>query len=386
MPTSRHSSSSRSSSSRSSGSRSSSSRSASSFRSSSRSSSSGSSSYTRSSSSSSRGPSRHSSSSRSSVPRVDSSTVQQSYRQVNPAAPPRRPRVNQPIGFLLSGALKPSYHYGKLHDYVYYPESWTDQNSGRTYEKGYYDENGNYYANVVFARNGRYENIVCSCPYCGQDTILNLTAEDVASHHLQCPHCGGPMEVQTELDEYLGQTAENTHIYASEESLRQFTDKAKKKKRRKWWLIAIVVLILLVVGQGSESIPDSLSQNHEVSYIGDTSHNISSYGDILLTSRGQNSYFIAGEGTETYDKRLTWDSDAESYYDAESGCWLWYNIDVEPPLWQYWYEGISSDFGDYGWMEHDLSGWYIEQSEGNWISLPDQYDSGSLWYIEDSIS
>ena len=46
------------------------------------------------------------------------------------------------------------------------------------------------------------------------------------------------------------------------------------------------------------------------------------------------------------------------------------------------YEGISSDYGDYGWMEHDSEGWWIEASEGNWIPLPSSYDSSGLWYID----
>ena len=71
------------------------------------------------------------------------------------------------------------------------------------------------------------------------------------------------------------------------------------------------------------------------------------------------------------------------YYDEETECWIWWNTDVDPNVWQYWYEGISSDYGDYGWMEHDDTGWYIEASRGNWIELPSRYDTGNLWYIED---
>ena len=56
---------------------------------------------------------------------------------------------------------------------------------------------------------------------------------------------------------------------------------------------------------------------------------------------------------------------------------------MDPPVWQYWYEGISSDYGDYGWMEHDDDGWYIEKDHGEWIKLPDKYGTDGLWYIED---
>lgn len=292
--------------------------------------------------------------------------------------------MNQPIGFLLYSTLKPKYYYGKQHDYVYYPESWTDRGSGTTYEKGYYDENGQYYADVSFTKNGKYENVVCNCPYCGQDTILNLTADDIAAHHLQCLHCGGPMTIKSELDEYLQQPTENTHVYNSEESLRQFTGTNKKKKRRKWWIICLVLLILYVIGACEESNDNNYYQNQTVHQYTDNSDLTSSYGsEIRLLSSGQNSYHYAGSADQTYDKRLVWDKDADSYYDASTDCWLWYNTDVEPPIWQYWYEGISSDYGDYGWMEHDSSGWYIEQSQNNWIQLPSKYDTSKLWYIAD---
>ena len=302
---------------------------------------------------------------------------------MNPTPPPRRPRVNQPIGFLLYSTLKPKYYYGKQHDYVYYPESWTDRESGTTYEKGYYDENGQYYSDVSFTKNGQYENVVCNCPYCGQDTILNLTADDITAHHLQCPHCGGPMTIESELDEYLQQPADNTHVYDSEESLRQFTERAKKKKRRKWWIIGVVLLILYAIGSTAEdSYNSNYYQEQTVQQYNDNSDLSSGFGsEIRLNLSGQNAYHYAGSADQTYDKRLVWDSDADSYYDASTECWLWYNTDVEPPIWQYWYEGISSDYGDYGWMEHDSSGWYIEKSQNNWIQLPAQYDTSKLWYI-----
>ena len=109
-----------------------------------------------------------------------------------------------------------------------------------------------------------------------------------------------------------------------------------------------------------------------------------SYGDpqlgriVHLANAGGQAYTITDSSS---DKKLVWDADADSYYDESTDCWLWYNTDVEPAVWQYWYEGMSSDFGDCGWMEHDEDGWFIEESYGNWIELPDVYDPDSLWYI-----
>ncbi len=370
MPPRGHSSSSRSSR-PSSSSRSSSSRSSSGF---SRSSSSRSSSYR---SFSSSGPRSHSSSSRSSKPsfQTGSSAQRQRSGPVKPIEPPRRPRTNQPIGFIVSGLRKPSYYYGRRHDYVYYPESWTDETTGTSYEKGYYDENGQYYNSVAFPKDGKYENVVCHCPYCDQNTVLNLTAEDATSHNLQCPHCGGPMEIESELDDYVGQTAENTHTYASEESLRRFSQKPKKKRR--WW---IVVAVLLAIGIAGQSAEDTIQENYVPQVQQIQEYDAEGFGDTILLKRtGRESYTVVSG--QTGDKELIWDPEAESYYDDDTDCWLWYNTDVEPALWQYWYEGISSDYEESGWMEHDFDGWYIEAYEGEWIELPEYYDASELWFI-----
>ena len=132
----------------------------------------------------------------------------------------------------------------------------------------------------------------------------------------------------------------------------------------------------------SRSSNSNYYQEQTVQQYNDNSDLSSGFGsEIRLSLSGQSAYRYAGSADQTYDKRLVWDSDADSYYDASTECWIWYNTDVEPPIWQYWYEGISSDYGDYGWMEHDSSGWYIEKSQNNWIQLPAQYDTSKLWYI-----
>ena len=331
--------------------------------------------------SSSRGPSSHSKTSKSSRPvSPGGSAAPRTPSRPAPAPqPPRRPRTNQPIGFMISG-LRPSYLYGRRHDYVYYPESWIDQSTGTSYAKGYYDENGQYYDSVAFQKDGQYENVVCHCPYCGQITILNLSAEDAAAQNLQCPHCGGPMEIQSELDDYVKQATDSFTAYDSGEAYRQ----AKKKRRRRGWLIALAVFVGLVVYGRILIHREESSQTPQVQPIQQlqiTGQDTVEYGSaIVLEKTGSDSYSITS--AKTGDKKLAWDSDADSWYDAETDCWLWYNTNVEPAVWQYWYEGISSDFEESGWMEHDVDGWYIEAYEGNWIELPGVYDTSALWYID----
>ena len=100
--------------------------------------------------------------------------------------------------------------------------------------------------------------------------------------------------------------------------------------------------------------------------------------EIHLTERVPGVWRI----TENGGKTLVWDDGEQSYHDADSELWLWYNTDVDPALWQYWYEPISGHYGSYGWMEYENETWYIETSQGNWIEVPEKYDTSPLWHIE----
>ena len=91
------------------------------------------------------------------------------------------------------------------------------------------------------------------------------------------------------------------------------------------------------------------------------------------------SIYVAEIGrTCRYDKA------SDNYYDEVTDCYFWLNDRVDPPVWQYWYEGISSDFGNYGWMEYSYNEgkWYIESSDDHWTALPDKYDTSKLWHLD----
>ena len=57
-----------------------------------------------------------------------------------------------------------------------------------------------------------------------------------------------------------------------------------------------------------------------------------------------------------------------------------HNTELSPAVWQYWFEGVSSDYGDYGWMECEGKDWYVEVSSGNWQKYPGS--TASLWHIQ----
>ena len=285
---------------------------------------------------------------------------------------PMRPRVNQPTGYKPTGGQAPYYVYGRSHDYTYYPVSWVDEATGRSFEKGYYDENGRRYEDVSLAQNGRYENVLCHCSYCGQDTVLNLGTDEVTKS-LQCPNCGAPMEIKSQLDERV----QGSYLSSGTGSGNASTAPAK---RRVGCLIGVVIALVIafiscIANEVSDvqytAIPVPVTETGEAAE------------DVLYLRRvGDGAYEIC-DNAGSADKILTWDYDADSFYDEESESWLWLNTDVTPEIWQYWFEGISSDYGDYGWMEHDEEGWFIEASEGNWIPLPSSYDTDGLWYLTD---
>ena len=83
-------------------------------------------------------------------------------------------------------------------------------------------------------------------------------------------------------------------------------------------------------------------------------------------------------------RECVYDAGSENYYDKVTDCYFWLNNTLNTPVWQYWYEGISSDYGDYGWMEYDYSknAWFIETRKGKWEELPSYYNTDKLWHMD----
>lgn len=104
----------------------------------------------------------------------------------------------------------------------------------------------------------------------------------------------------------------------------------------------------------------------------------SSLAETRKAESVKNSVYVEEIGRTCY-------LDGEDWYDSQTKCWFYYNDTISPYQWQYWYEGISSDYGDYGWMEYDMSegAWYIETDDGNWVHLPGSYDTKNLWHMSD---
>ncbi len=300
----------------------------------------------------------------------------------------KRKKINQPKGYNAgehSGRRMLS-HYCLNHNYSYFPESWTDRKTGNYYQAGYYDEKGEYYQDVVFRRDGKYKDVLCECEYCRAKIHTDWKENTV----LKCPNCGGQMKVISQLDEYT-----QDPNYTNDAAVRR---KYSVKPTIVKCIVALCIFVLIILptllvltmmvlvfnfiisdSKGSSGESGTRSSS---GYEAPSDTNLSIYGDTLyLDDIGGGAYRIV-TSEDDYEKKLKWDYGYDSYYDRESDCYLWYNTDVSPNLWQYWYENISSDYGDYGWMEYEPTGWYIEEDSSNWIALPDNYDTSGLWHIE----
>lgn len=240
------------------------------------------------------------------------------------------------------------------HDYQYYPSSWYDASTGKHYDAGYYDENGQYYENVTIRNGSEYETLL-NCDYCGTQIKLKWKEGAIPS----CPNCGA----------LLKEIPTNTII---EDKLQdQFLSSRAPARRSGCGCLAIMIVLLSSIAfmgwifawlLKTDDIKTGYEQNS--SYVQNENSDDSIYIDVL----GRYCY---------------WDDEYECYYDEQTDCYFVYADEVDPPEWQYWYEGISSDYGDYGWMSYsyDEGLWYIETNDGQWEVLPDSYDTSSLWHV-----
>lgn len=80
---------------------------------------------------------------------------------------------------------------------------------------------------------------------------------------------------------------------------------------------------------------------------------------------------------------VSWSAQYDSYYDAQTDCYFFLNTEMDPAVWQYWFEGISSQYGDYGWLEWDAkeTRWYVQTGSDKWELLPET-SASDLWHFD----
>ncbi len=295
--------------------------------------------------SSSRSHSSHSSSHHSSYV----SPVRSTYRRSTPV---HRTRTSQPYGWDKTRHGSVGHFYGETHDYDYYPQGWT-ASDGRYFEEGYYDENGQHYDNMIMAG----AETMLKCEYCGSRMVYKWKEGDLPV----CDKCGASLRVDI--------TDKNKDTYRGNGSQSHGGWKEVFSRIHPIGKVAIGVFIICLMLPVFAIVAAMFTIA--------TSNNTSGSARYETVS-AKNSIYVEEIGRTCY-------LDGEDWYDSQTECWFYYNDEVSPYQWQYWYEGISSDYGDYGWMEYDMSeeAWYIETDDCNWVHLPADYDTSKLWHMTD---
>lgn len=328
-------------------------------------------------------PSRRSSSSHSSRSHSSSSSHRSSSYGNNSRNGSRRAgyvarsRTNQPTRVPRRIEHNSIYMHCRHHDYLYYATSWRDKKTGVVYQKGYYDENGKYYGadEITFRNSDGSYTAHYTCNYCGTESE-NTWRE---GFYPVCKNCGAQMEKES----VFADSIVCIEKYSKKEIIRKTFNLDNLSDLCNIILQIVEALaIIAIVG----SILYEIIEVYVVDNKADESNyyeesqvtNLDIYGaDIYLIDTGNHTYEIC-EPDDAYDKHLEWDYGADLYYDYESNCYLWYNTDVAPNLWQYWYDDIAGD-NDYGWMECENDTWYIETSDTEWIEYTG--DTSNLWHI-----
>ena len=263
---------------------------------------------------------------------------------------------------------RPRVHQLRDQYFIFYPAAWTDLDTGKEYRAGYYDmATEEFYATPEEGISIRDY----LCEYC--DTRVSIVPKDGVA--AKCPNCGGNLTLLPPENEvpdgnpgyYIGpgggQYGSNYAGYGNGSAPGRSGSRS---------VIIIIVTVFAVLALIVGGIAFSLGRNRQAQGGGTT-------GTGYTTENGKKSFYV-----EAIDRTCSWSNEYDSYYDEVTDCYFWHNEDVDPPIWQYWYEGISSDYGDYGWMEWDEeeNRWYID--DGNdWIVLPEIYDTQHLWHIEE---
>ncbi len=271
-------------------------------------------------------------------------------------------------------------HRCRIHDYHYYGDSWIDNQTGTEYQRGYYDENGNRYDALIIEKDGHLESQF-DCRFCGTST-KEVWTEGSIPH---CPNCGALLIEST--DNVIRDTIDDSFIDQEYQVEEEIPVSPRDKK-----MGCVIVTLLILIMSGSFIGPfigllvTFIAGHSSVGNRQGDSYYYESSGDFVINDNLElfgRTFYIEDIGRE-----VSFNDENGCYYDAPSDCYLLYNTEMEPAVWQYWYEGISSDYGEYGWMEYEIdeNQWYIETSEDNWVELPSRYDSTDLWYITGNLA
>ncbi len=252
----------------------------------------------------------------------------------------KRIRKNQPSGYYGNNHNNDLVieYYCEEHDYLYYPESWTNEKTKWHYEKGYYDENGKHYITLFLSEDGIYKgDLICSkCKAVNKGVLWSEEAMP------SCRECGDSFE-----DE-LRNIASDKII----KKVETYNPKKQKKMHALKGIIATVIILAIAI-----TALILLNKYNKIEI---------PYPKTKITE--ETRYF------EEFKTECKYIDTFGCYYNPENDCFIKGYKKGDKEEWSYWYYEVSSKYKDAGWIKYDAESdkWLVEVSKNNLQPLSEE--------------
>ena len=221
------------------------------------------------------------------------------------------------------------------------------------------------------------------CPYCLGKVTAQASADGLQA--LTCPNCGGVLQESNAIaqPQQTAQSFSQPQGYMSAPDTGYDTVQPAGGRRRKSVLGRVIGLVLIIcfIAAALKAANNRLSNITQYNYNNNNyNYNDDNNGYDYYEPDNSDSIYVDALGRTVF-----WNSEYDCYYDEDTDCYFFLNNDMNPPVWQYWFEGVSSNYdSDYGWMEwdYDEKRWYVQQSENSWVPLPENEYTDRLWHME----
>ena len=279
---------------------------------------------------------------------------------------------------MLRSAHIAKHHHRKNHDYFFCPAMWIDSSTGQQCKSGYYDENGSRYdalADFDANTNEYYTADAFQCEYCGSQVRTRWQMGAAP----QCPNCGAALQkiAYDEPDNIIKILPDGTQEWIENGYRYRVSPNGSYSKVLVNWKPIVIFLVAFFV------VPFILMIGGMGIHVMQTANGNAKSPNIVVEESAKEHEPIY---VDSLGREIKWDYESGNYYDASTDCYVYRNFVDGNWVWQYWYEGISSDYSS-GWMEWDKDDttgeykWFIETTDGNWIELPEKYLSDRLWHM-----
>lgn len=226
-----------------------------------------------------------------------------------------------------------------------------------------------------------------TCEFCGTKIKVKWLEGAVPT----CPNCGA----QLKIDE------SEIHIEKITEMQAEMMADARRRMKiapiiAGVAMISMVTIFAIGMKAQHKKTSDSMQSMREENEARVEAMQNSGVGDISSITKqttaateesteptSDHSDFFGEEYTcKVLGRVLKWDAQMGGYYDSETKCFAYYNVDtVFPYVWEYWYEDYSSE---YGWFKYDedLGKWFCDQGTRNWVDVPSEVETSNFWFID----